>query len=434
VKKVAIVGGGIAGLGAAEELTRHGFAVTVLEARNRLGGRIHTVHRLGIPVELGAEFVHGRDPLLWKLLRSATLATHAVADSQLRVDKNGALHPQDLWESFASVVAKINVDGPDESFAKFLERAEAANELKEHAFGFVEGFNAANADLISAQSIAIAEQSSMAIDGDNQFRVHHGYSALVDCLVNSLKRQGVTVRTQTEVTKIDWTCGHVALLLETGTGPELFEADAAVVTLPLGVLQAGSLEFDPPLPEEKIEAIHSLQFGAVTRMALIFRDRFWPEDFGFVHALQEEIPTWWSDPRGNIITGWAGGPKAERLPQRADELKPLAIDILARIFQTAPELIREGLLDIQMHSWLHDPLTRGAYSYVAVGGLDAPERLAQPLDGTFYFAGEATVGDGQIGTVHGALASGIRAARELESREAPRRKTVPLPSLTTSPH
>src|SRR5690242_9856644 len=107
MRHIVIVGGGIAGLGAARELMEHGCRVTLLEARDRFGGRIHTIHAKGIPIDLGAEFIHGRDPDLWKLIGSATLATHAVPDQQLRREKDGSLRRHDFWGELSKVTEQI---------------------------------------------------------------------------------------------------------------------------------------------------------------------------------------------------------------------------------------------------------------------------------------------------------------------------------------
>ena len=382
MKKVAIIGGGIAGLAAAESLVRSRFTVTVVEARDRFGGRIHTIDVAEFPVDLGAEFIHGRDPALWRLIASATLATHAVPGQQLRVEKDGSLRPHDFWAEFSTVAEQIDCEAGDESFAHFIAHAKAPSETKKQAYDFVEGFNAASADRISAQSIAVAERSSAAIDGENQFRVHHGYGALISWLVTLLQHRGARLRLETEVRKITWKPGAVELLLHGKEGDEFLEADAAILTLPLGVLKAAAVQFEPPLPQAKLEAIQNLAFGAVMKMNLVFRERFWPEEnLGFIHALDEEIPTWWSDPRAHSLIGWAGGPKAERFADLTDrQVIDRATEILARIFQTKPERVRSALLHAHRYNWTKDPFSRGAYSFIPVGMLGSPEDLGKSLD------------------------------------------------------
>jgi monoamine oxidase len=409
-----VIGGGVAGLSAAHSLSSNGVSVTLLEARNRFGGRILTLHEKGLPLDLGAEFIHGRHPDLWKLIGSATLAAEAVPDRQLRLEEDGSLRPHDFWSEISKVLGQIDLNKPDESFATFITHAEASPGLKKQSFDFVEGFNAARADKISAHSVAVAEKTSEELDGDKQFRLRNGYGSLVHWLQTLAHNQGCTLRLGCEVTTIKWKPGEVEATFKHQGKTESLLANAAIVTLPLGVLQAGTVQFDPPLPSRQQTAISNLAFGSVMKITMVFQERFWPGDFGFVHSLDNPIPTWWSDARGNVLTGWAGGPSAEQFESLdPTELEDCAVKTLARIFGESPKRIRGALEASYVHNWSKDPFARGAYSYVPVGAMSGPEWLAEPVEATLFFAGEATAQGGQVGTVHGALESGMRAAREL---------------------
>jgi monoamine oxidase len=195
---------------------------------------------------------------------------------------------------------------------------------------------------------------------------------------------------------------------------ELFPSETALITWPLGVWKAREVLFDPALPKKQ-KAADAMQFGNVVKITLVFRKQWWPKsDFGFIQAPDEAIPTWWSDPRGPILTGWAGGPKADTLPaQSPPRLETLALAILQRIFGTAS--LRKKLVASHSYSWADDPHIRGAYSYIPVDGLELPRALAAPVRRTLFFAGEATALDAQMGTVFGALESGLRAAKEILS-------------------
>jgi len=417
MRHIVIVGGGIAGLGAARELIEHGCRVTLLEARDRLGGRIHTIHAKGIPIDLGAEFIHGRDPDLWKLIASATLATHAVCDQQLRREKDGTLRQHDFWGELSKVTEQIDTGKPDESFQNFIARAQAPPELKRQAWDFVEGFNAAHAERISAHSVALSEESSEKIDSENQFRVHHGYGALIDWLVQVIRRGGGVLRLDSVVTTLEWERGSVVVHFKDRGGEETLEADAVIVTLPIGVLKSGMVRFSPPLPDSKKDAINSFEFGVVTKVTLLFRERFWRGDFGFIHALDEAMPTWWSDPRGDVLTGWAAGPKGEQFAKlSSNQLRNCAVEALSHIFQEKTERIQRLIEQVHTYNWGADPFARGAYAYVPAGHLTALTTLGESLEDTVFFAGEATATDGQIGTVHGALGSGLRAVHAVLSR------------------
>ncbi len=415
MKSVLVIGGGIAGLGAAEALARSGWRVTVLEARDRLGGRIHTVRNNGVVMELGAEFLHGRSKPLWDLVTAARLRTQEVPDKHWQAGPNGALKRRDFWAELAQVFDRLPTSGPDESFARFLDSLALPADQRRLVIDFVEGFDAARVDRISAQALAIAERAAEQIEGDRQFRLVEGYGALVEWLAGQLQSRGAAVVLNAVVQGLRWKPQRVEAAVSLGGQPRTFTAEAAVITLPLGVLRAGAVRFEPPLPEHA-EALAKLEFGSVTKVVLRFRSRFWPEpDFGFIHAPDEEwLPTWWSDERADILTGWAGGPKGERLAARDRAfVVDRACEALAKIFGESPARVRANLVEAQWHNWSADPFARGAYSYIPAGGLELPRRLAQPVAGTLFFAGEATIRDADLGTVHGALETGQRAAREL---------------------
>jgi monoamine oxidase len=164
-----------------------------------------------------------------------------------------------------------------------------------------------------------------------------------------------------------------------------------------------------------------LEMGPVVRVSLCFATSFWqdePEmaDLSFLFTDDPEFPTWWtSNPLAYpILTGWAAGPNAAVHTGRSqDEIIHSAVRALARILEFDESKLRQQLTGTYMHDWQQDPFSRGAYSYASVGGFDGARALAAPVADTLYFAGEATNGDGYNGTVHGAMASGDRAAREL---------------------
>ena len=409
---ILVIGGGVAGLTAAIELVRAGHRITLLEASHRLGGRIFTAHHAGTPIELGAEFIHGGSDSLWKTVRTGRLKTIRVPD-RFRLFENGRFHQTDLWSQVEEVMAKIKPDGPDMSFARFLAGQRLSAGTKTLVTNFVEGFDAADPHKIGVHGLATAGEEDEDDPGEHQFRLMAGYSALIDVLVRQARKLGVDIKTDTVVRSIEWQVGHVRARAWRKQRHRVFEADAAVIALPLGVLKTDHVRFRPALPEKE-KAIAGLQFGNVTKIILKFKRTFWPgNNFGFVVATDEMFPTWWSDSRGPILTGWAGGPKADALSQKTKpQLEREAIGILSRLFRTDDAKIRKSLVRSDVHDWRKDRFIGGAYSYVPVKGSDLPKRLAAPVNYTLYFAGEATVSDGQPGTVHGAMDSGRRAARE----------------------
>jgi len=250
------------------------------------------------------------------------------------------------------------------------------------------------------------------MSGDAQARVNQGYSALIGYYEKEIRSHGGTLVKDALARRVRWKTGAVEITVHRGGSGEMFPAETALVTLPLGVWKAREVLFEPALPKKQ-KAADSMQFGNVVKITLVFRKRWWPKaDFGFVQAPDEPIPVWWSDPRGPVLTGWAGGTKADILPAHSsDRLETVALATLQKIFGVAS--LRKKLLASHTHNWTDDPQVRGAYSYIPVDGLDLPKALAAPVKGTLFFAGEATALDAQMGTVFGALESGLRAAKEI---------------------
>jgi monoamine oxidase len=167
--------------------------------------------------------------------------------------------------------------------------------------------------------------------------------------------------------------------------------------------------------------------GSVVRIVLELRERIWENGkllsvsesealcaLSFLHTRDPDIPVWWTAHpiRAPLLVGWAGGPRAARMLRRPpDEIERLAIASLARQLGLTAQKVRGLVQRSWTHNWDQDPFARGAYSYIGVGGVNAPRQLAQAVDGTLFFAGEAADPEGRMGTVNGAIATGVRAAK-----------------------
>jgi monoamine oxidase len=196
----------------------------------------------------------------------------------------------------------------------------------------------------------------------------------------------------------------------------ILRARAAILTLPLGVLQAGSVQFDPE-PRAAFQAARALAVGHVIRVTLRFQAPFWEnnsalKDTGFIFSSHPLFPTWWTTlpVRAPVITGWSAGPRADQLlavpkSQIVDE----AVTALGRVTGIEPPPLEKAYF----HDWQADPFSLGAYSYVPAGALPQRAILAEPVEDTLFFAGEATDSGGHSATVHGAIASGRRAAKKI---------------------
>lgn len=413
---VLIIGAGIAGLAAARHLTEAGLHVTVLEARGRLGGRIYTQHAGQLSVDVGAEFVHGRPEEIFGLAAEGGVPIVPVQGNYCRKTNGAWSNAGHLMDKVMQLFEKMPAEDPDQSFSYYLDRSGASDEVKQQALRYVEGFHAANPSLISVQSLVRDSHAEEAIEGDYQHRTGKGYELLVRAVVDRIERDRCEILTSTVVNEIRWQKGIVAVR----AGTTEFTAPRGLITLPLGVLKTNSVTFSPPLPEKQ-HAMSFLEMGPVIRVSICFLTRFWeqqPEmkNLGFLFTDDPRFPTWWSNNPLSVpvLTAWAAGRYAMALfGLSKEEIIHRAIESLARIMEVSEAEIRKQMVDAFTHDWQADPFSRGAYSYAAVGGIDAAKMLAQPIEETLYFAGEATNSDGYNGTVHGAIATGYRAATEV---------------------
>lgn len=433
---VLIVGAGAAGLAAGRLIAQAGRRVAILEARDRIGGRIFTHHLDGadgpIPIELGAEFIHGLPAASWSIVEEARLAAYEIGGSQVRLEGGRAastddplIEPHTLLETMAGWLEK-QPPGLDMTFADYLASIGADPASGEAAANYVEGFNAADRTRIGIASLAKQQRAEDAIDADRLFRLSAGYDALPAYLAAEFVSAGGVLELSAPVRTIEWQRGHASLSVR---GPDgvlrQFAAKRVLITIPLGVLQSESIGFKPSV-DETMKQARRLIMGPAARVTLVFRSRFWadlPEPglkhLGFLFAPGGLPPTWWtSSPElSPVITGWTGGPKAialERLSSSSGEgLIEQCVSTLSGALGVSRSRLEGDLLSAHHHDWLSDEYACGAYSYVPAGALDAPERISCPIENTLYFAGEHTDLSGHWGTVHAALDSGVRAAGRL---------------------
>ncbi len=417
-RSIVVIGAGTAGLAAADVLREAGATVTVLEARDRLGGRVWTARDLAAhPVELGAEFVHGERVATWEYLNDLDLTTFPNPDDGARfthtsaglrrLDESGEL--ADAIDALFSLdFDSLDLD-PDQSLSVVLDRAlrDAGIRLTDEMRGLIASSItpdfAAEPDKLSAQAVAALFAAD---SGETDFRITDGYARLIDGMAD-----GLDVRLNTPVERIVWGAEGVRV----HAAGAVFAADAVVVTVPLALLQRGAIAFDPPLPPAKTRAITALGAGVVNKIVLRFDARFWREDFSYI-ATTRPTQLWWQPGAGRanpapVLTALVGGENAARFSSMpAEAVIRAALDDLEAILGVRDLAAR--LVDGRFIDWGSDRWAGMGYSYVPVGAMGAREVLAEPLGGRLFFAGEATISSAS-GTVHGAIESGWRAAEEI---------------------
>jgi monoamine oxidase len=411
-KSVLIVGAGMAGLSAARSLTDAGWPVRVIEARDRIGGRVHTNRDWGVPLEMGASWIHGTtDNPLTDLARKAQVRlapTDYYGWAKLAVDPR--LLPLDYhpnrWRKFVER-ARDQVDGGSLGAAVNAATAELSEsdraQLAFYIATEIEDEYAASADQLSAKTFDKGNYT-----GGDQDVITSGYEALPLLLAN-----GLQMVLSTPVTAIARRDSSVIVRAKGRS----FEGPAAIVTVPLGVLKSGAITFDPPLPDGHTHAVNALGFGVLSKSYFRFSRRTWNEENAFYQFLGTDPGVWaqWftlPSAAGPIVLAFNAGDRGRSVESSAPK------DLMADALPIARQLFGDDTspLGVMTSTWTIDPYARGSYSFHAPGsGLDDRRQLQEPISDRLYLAGEA-VGVNDPATVTGAVLSGRYAAGQLMHR------------------
>jgi monoamine oxidase len=431
---VIIIGAGLAGLSAAHEAAAKGLTVALLEARDRIGGRVWTTFERGHthPIEMGAEWI-ANEGRVRSLLESHG-ATLYHADGHHWVRTSGGVEAMREVEDVTSpVLSKLkdcmSTESQDISLREALDRCagDLPREDVQSLLGYVEGFHAADRDKLSTKWLLQVEESQSA--DESQIRCDDGNNLISECILRSMGLR-VTPHLDHVVHRVEWSRGSVSVTARHRAHDVTLHSSKLIVTVPLGVLKAaagepGAITFNPPLAKFE-ESLSKVEVGHVLRMSFSFRRAFWNEietmpDLLFAQKFDEKVPTWWrADPLGApILIGWAASRKLQALEGlQGETLRDAALHSLAATLDVPFDVVLGEFESWHVHDWNVDPFTRGAYSYVGVGGVDAWRELSKSLDDTVWLAGEAIVGEGLNGTMEGAIASGERAAKAVIDSES----------------
>jgi monoamine oxidase len=414
---IVVIGAGAAGLMAARELARAGKRVTIVEARDRCGGRIHPlpVAEFGYPAEGGAEFVHGEALVTHGLLREAGLSLLPIRGTQWTVE-DGKFSREETQDPHEAELHKALQELKDDlTVAEFLRRYFAGREydrLRHSIERMVEGYDAADPERASTSAL---RDEWMDGGRSTQARIAGGYGALVDFLTAECRGYGVAVHLGSAVSAIEASNGRGLVRCANG---DAHECDAVVLTVPLPLLKEILL---PPAEHERAAAAAHIGFGNVIKILLRFETRWWVDkrtdlaDLTFLLS-DARIPVWWTQHPTDlpVLTGWFGGPKTEAMASLGEhELIEAGLASLAEIFGLDPKQLMRNLVAARAINWAHDPLAGGAYSYATPPTRAAQAVLSRIDGGAVFFSGEALYRGRDMGTVEAALASGLETARTL---------------------
>jgi monoamine oxidase len=422
---VIVIGAGVSGLAAARVLAEEGYSVIVVEARERVGGRVWTDYSWpGIPLDMGASWIHGSDD-------------NPIAELARELD--AATVPTDydntwLWDAGGQRIEGDAHDDIDNRFVEMLDDLDSERDAMDDADeddialgdAIEDWLDSSEPDPATIRQLAysintaieheyaadIADLSFYYFDGGDAFDgkdllFPDGFSQIVHGLA-----EGLDIRLGHVVRKLHWNDSGVTVT----TSQETFDADFAIVTLPLGVLQAGTVAFSPPLPDEKQRAIERLRMGTLNKLYLRFPRIFWPAEADMLGYISERKGEWaeWLN-----IAHYTGQPvllafNAADFGRAIEDLDDDAI--VAAAMTTLRTIFGDDIPEPEaalVTRWGADEFARGSYSYLAIGATpDDRDDLAAPIGGRVFFAGEATSPD-FAATVHGAYLSGLLVAEEI---------------------
>jgi monoamine oxidase len=417
---IIIIGAGAAGLSAARKLYKRSNAILVIEARDRIGGRIHTVEQrpFSVPVERGAEFIHGDLPLTKSILEEASIP-YQKGDGKVWQVEEGKLEQGNFFiDGWDEMLEKLKQLEQDISIAAFLRKyfgASQYDELRESVTRFVAGYDAANPEKASSFSLREEWLAEEDITGSHP---EGGYSKLINFLYEDCVNHEVVFKINNEVRRIVWESGQVQVDVKDG---QTFQGKKVIITIPPAVLRTDHITFVPEIPDY-MEAISKIETGGVIKFLVEFKEPYWErahtsfrkmKDLHFLFS-DAAIPTWWTQKPNDVplLTGWLAGPVIEEIDRTEEALLMRCHQSLMYLFNCSSEELMRGIRATKIVDWSNDEFARGAYAYRSVEGNAAVKILSKPIAETIYFAGEAYHDGPNMGTVEAALKSGADVAEK----------------------
>jgi monoamine oxidase len=411
-----VIGAGMAGVTAGRALAQAGLRVLLLEGRRRIGGRIHTLRDFcDAPVEAGAEFIHGRAAKTWPDVQAAHLAVRPSPHKRQVMMNIGdgarwlpaALANPQAWPAFTILgsITRAASERDDLSAAEFIARQGyrgRARTLAEMVLGAHPP-----GDLSDIGIRGFVADGVLRLENGSDYRIDAGYDQLVEHIAS-----GLTIEYGFVVSSIQWSTTSVAIESKDGRS---VRASAAVLTVPAGVLQAGSIHFSPMIPESKRLALEGITTGPVFKMLLLFEEPFWPKGLSALFCGVGPATLYWnvfypSNTAPPVLCAYATGPRATALSRVSEEdaLTQILEDLRSNFQTEVPWPTTWRCVD-----WSKDPFACGGYSFVRPGAAAARVKLAAPTTGMLFWAGSETATVPIAATVEGAFTSGLRAAEEL---------------------
>lgn len=416
--EIIVVGAGISGLSIARQLIQSGHSVTVLEARDRVGGRIHAITgNFSKPVETGAEFIHGEQPVTLSLLKEARIDKSLMKGKFYSIAKDELQRGDMLDDHWKELFSKLNKLEHDVTLTDFLQQyfaGEQYQDLRHRVIQFAEGFDIADPDRVS--SLALREEWKNS-DDEHQYHPEGGYSKLIGFLGKDVVNNGGSIVLNEPVREVRLKAKNVEILADSG---KIYRGEKVIITVPLGVLQRGSIKFSPSIPEHQ-DAFAAMGFGGVIKFNFEFKEPVWESrdhrhlpDLAFAFS-DAEVPTWWSQLPDTtpMLTGWFSGPRTFKSDFPREVLYRTAIASLQYILRYNPKAIESSLRHWHVTNWVQDEYACGAYSYPTLRSNEARRFLSQPVNDMLYFAGEAMYGGASGGTVEAALVSAQEVVKKI---------------------